>query len=645
MSSSSFQKSGTMVDEQEQSQEQPLGTESLPTNEEESSAPEQSLPSEEPLPSPKEKVAHVDDKKSIEEQKKEQPEPTEETPSAPEEEPAPIKADLPEESLEPKQPAPTEEPPSSLKEEPAPVMADLPKASPQQEQPEETPSSPEEEPAPAKADLPEESPQQEQREPTEEPPSSPEEEAAHVDFDLLDTEGRWLLKVVSGPNTGAEFAMHTGSSYLLGTDAKECDIVFQDLSISRKHARISVDQKEKATLEDLGSRNGTFIAGEKVTKKEITGNVLVTIGTTSFMLYDKEAEHTTVIAPSTQPKKEEKKPEVKEEVPLGPIQQAVLPPLQSEVDRVKEQERVAAKTSRAISTLIILGIVTGLILFLGVGITFLFRTEEVTTQKVSDPEVEITKVLAPFPAIRFSYNPTNNRLMLVGHVLTTTDRSRLLDSLQQLKFLRDIDYSSVVIDELVWRETNQLLSKNPAWKGISLTSPTAGKYVITGFLRTRAQATDLFDYLSLNFPYMDLLEKKVVIEEELVDQVRRELNEAGFRGVVPTLSNGELTLTGNLGEGTRDKFQKLVVLFKSLPGIRTVTLQVAETGQKEAFVDLTQKYQVSGIAKSGKKSSVVINGRILGQGDVLDGMLITEVTPTTIYLEKDDVKYKIDFNQ
>ena len=585
MSVSSFQKSDTMVDQEEKT------VSDVPAEE---TPPQESLSEQ----APEEEAAPISEPVAEKEEMPSEP--------IPETEEAPISESIPETEDTPSEPIPEAEESTSEKEE-----------------------SPSEEEAPEKEEAP-----------------APETEAAHVDFDLLETEGRWLLKVISGPNTGAEFAMHSGSSYLLGTDTKECDIVFQDLSVSRKHARLTIDPRENATLEDLGSRNGTYVSGEKITKKDIAGNVLVTIGTTSFMLYDREAEHTTIIAPTTQSKKDESKEEGKEEgAHLGPIQEAVFAPLQSEVERLKERERMFAKTSRAISSLIILGIVTGLVLLVGVGMVFLFHTEEVSTPKVADPEVEISRVLANFPAIRYSYNPTNNRLLLIGHVLTTTDRQRLLDSLSQLKFLRDIDYSSVVINELVWRETNQLLSKNPAWAGITITSPTAGKFMITGLLKTSKQANELFDYLSLNFPYMDLLEKKVIIEEDLLNQIKRELSGAGFRGVMPTLANGDLTLTGNLGEGTGEKFQKLVTLFKSLPGIRNVNLQVSETGQKEAFVDLTDKYRISGFAKSGKKSSVVINGRILGQGDILDGMLITDVTATTVFLEKDGIKYKIEFNQ
>ena len=565
-----------------------------------------------------------------------------------------------------------------------------------EETPEETPPLPEtssgeidpaensseeslQEQAPYSEELPHEAssseePQPEQPSPIEEPPHSPsfeekvseepsppeesaEEplllpETATVDFDLLDTEGRWLLKVLSGPNTGAEFAMHGGSSYLIGTDTQTCDIVFQDLSVSRKHAKLTIDLKDNAILEDLQSRNGTFVDGEKIDKKPLSGNVLVSMGTTTFMLIDREAERTTIVGGAGLGKKEEpataKTDTEASKLPpqsLGPIQEAVFAPLQSEVDRVKEEERLQAKLSHAISSLVILAIVTGLIMVIGIGGALLFRTEEVTTPVVINPEAEISKALSEFPAIRYSYNPTNNRLLLVGHVLTTTDRGKMLDILQQLKFIKDIDYNNVVIDELVWREINQVIAKNPAWRGISITSPIAGRFILTGFLRSRAQADELFDYVSQNFAYVDLLERRVVVEEELLGQINRELNEAGFRGVTPAISGGDLTLTGSFGIGMKDRFQKLVTLFRSLPGIRTVQVQVSEAGQREAVVDLTSKYRVTGYSKAGNKVSVVINGRILATGDSLDGMYITDITPTTVYLEKDSGKYKIDFNR
>ena len=175
-------------------------------------------------------------------------------------------------------------------------------------------------------------------------------------------------------------------------------------------------------------------------------------------------------------------------------------------------------------------------------------------------------------------------------------------------------------------------------------SPSAGRFVLTGFLQTRTQAEELFDYVSQNFPYIDLLERRVVVEEELLGQITRELSESGFQGVTPSLSGGNLTLTGSIGQGAKDRFTKLTTVFKSIPGIRSVQVLVSEAGQREAVVDLTSKYAVTGYSKAGNRVSVVISGRILAPGDMLDGMLITDVTQDRVFLEKNGMKYKIDFN-
>ncbi len=514
-------------------------------------------------------------------------------------------------------------------------------------------------------------------------------EIAHVDFDLLDTNGRWLLKVLSGPNTGAEFSMQGGSSYILGTDSQQCDIIFQDLSVSRQHAKISVDNRDNAIIEDLGSRNGTFIDGEKITQTPITGNVLVSIGTTTFLLIDREAERTTIVAPrlyaslhdngsmtvggepvdgSLGPQPLPSSPETNNsslgldptgqqisqeslnaqsepQKDLREIHEAVLAPLQSEVDRVKEEEKRQAKLTQATSSLIVLAVITAIILIIGVGTTTLFHTEDVQAPKVLDPEKEIAQRLNDFPAIRYSYNPVNNRLLLIGHVLTSVDRSRMLDSLQQLKFLTNIDYSNVVIDELVYREINQILAKNPAWRSIAISSPSAGKYVLSGFLKTKEQADELYDYISQNFTYVDLLEKRVIVEEDVLGQITRALNSAGLRSIQPSLNGGELTLRGALPGKDKERFSQLVASFKSINGIRSVQILVDETGQAAAYIDLSSKYVTTGFSQQGSSVSVVINGRILSTGDTIDGMTITSITPSTVYLEKGGVKYKIDFNR
>ena len=478
-------------------------------------------------------------------------------------------------------------------------------------------------------------------------------ELAHVDFDLLDTTGRWFLKVLSGPNTGAEFSMQSGTSYLLGTDAASCDIVFQDLSVSRQHARISIDSQDHVAIEDLNSRNGTFVDGEKLTtRRAVITNVLVSMGTTTFMLVDREGEHQTIVSPILAPapeKKEEVKPEV---VPakapgdeLGPIQQAVLAPLQSEVERIKEEERKEARISHAISALVVLASITGLLVVVGVGTTFLFKTQEVPQEHAADADTIISKALKDYPGIRYSFNPTTGRLLLIGHVLTQVDRNKILDTLQDFKFITQIDATNVVIDELVWREINQVISKNPAWRSVSITSPVAGKFVMSGFLKSRRQAEDLYDYVSQNFQYVDLLEKRVIVEEDLKAQIQQKLNESGFRTLQISLNNGELTVSGSIANGTLALYNATVSDIKTLPGIRGVQSFVNEVAPEQTLVNITDRYQVTGYSLHGANLNVVINGRILMKGDIIDGMTIIDIQQNAVFLEKDGVRYRIDFNR
>ena len=47
----------------------------------------------------------------------------------------------------------------------------------------------------------------------------------------------------------------------------------------------------------------------------------------------------------------------------------------------------------------------------------------------------------------------------------------------------------------------------------------------------------------------------------------------------------------------------------------------------------------------GRGFSVVLNGKIYTLGDSVEGMTIAAIEPNTILLEKDGLKYKIDYTR
>ena len=68
----------------------------------------------------------------------------------------------------------------------------------------------------------------------------------------------------SGPLNGQRWMV--GDKIIVGRDM-ECDIIIPSRQVSRKHARLTLT-KSGATLEDLGSKNGTHLNGSMLTEPE-----------------------------------------------------------------------------------------------------------------------------------------------------------------------------------------------------------------------------------------------------------------------------------------------------------------------------------------------------------------------------------------
>ncbi len=463
---------------------------------------------------------------------------------------------------------------------------------------------------------------------------TPPEELHGNTFDLS-IQQRWLLKVVSGPQSGAEFGMEADKSYLIGSDPESCDILFYDLSVSKKHAKISITHDHHCFIEDLSSRNGVLINGHRITQRtELLSAEIISLGTSSFVVIDREKAAQTIVAPSlTKVSDDERLHEAgsSAEQPISTPSKETTGILNAIISQVKHHPFISG------------GIALGVLIF-GIGTISLFHTE---THVIAQQDVALilAKALEPYPDVTYTFNPTNGNLFLVGHVLTGIEKTQLEYALQNLSFITHVDDTNVLVDQYIWQEMNALLSKNPAWAGVSMYASAPGVFTLTGYLKTHQEAAQLTDYLNLNFSYLDRLQNHIVVEEDLYDMIKSQLLGSGFNGVTVQISNGEVTLSGFIPSDHLALYSKLTEAWKNQQGVRIVKSFVVPLAPQDAVINLSDRYQVSGFSmKNNAVISVVINGLILSRGDTLDGMTISSIQPTTIFLEKGGLKFKINYN-
>lgn len=474
------------------------------------------------------------------------------------------------------------------------------------------------------------------REESEEIPEEPM--LADIHFGVGE-QGRWLLKVVGGPNSGAEFYMHSGRSYTLGTDPLSSDIIFQDTSVSRQHARISISEDDHIEIEDLKSRNGIFIKDHRIEGKELLPpSTTITVGTSTFIIYDREADMHTIISPLLPSiVKNLQQEQQKLQSPLD-----IPPPVEDETPAMSAVTEPAP--SRTENLWLILGVAL-LIFAIGYGAYTLFVSSPVEVENQELPEEFIQRVLSGFPDVQHAFNPSTGALALFGHVLTPADKHELLYSLSSSKLIKSMDAQGLIIDEHVWKEFNSVLSNSNQWKGISMHASAPGVFVVTGLLHTRKEGEQLNDYLRVNFPYNELLNNHVVVEEDVLSRVNTLLTNQGLRGITSGFTNGELTFSGHLTNEQPPLLQKVIDQAKEIPGIRSVRNLASTAAPAEiGIINITDRYEISGHSQLGKdKYSVVIDGRILQEGDTLDGMMITKITNSSILLSKGDRLYRINY--
>ena len=92
----------------------------------------------------------------------------------------------------------------------------------------------------------------------------------------------YVMRFISGKYQGGEFPLPDNSEVVIGR-ASDLDMVLVEDMVSRRHAKI-ISQEGRIRIEDLGSTNGTFVNGERVTHSDLHEGDRVLIGTNIIKL-------------------------------------------------------------------------------------------------------------------------------------------------------------------------------------------------------------------------------------------------------------------------------------------------------------------------------------------------------------------------
>ena len=96
------------------------------------------------------------------------------------------------------------------------------------------------------------------------------------------------LVVIGGIDLGCSFPLSTTESTVLGRD-NDCEGIIHDDGISKRHAEVVFDNRERYIIRDLGSTNGIYVDGHKIQQHVLKDGDKILIGRRTilkFMLQD-----------------------------------------------------------------------------------------------------------------------------------------------------------------------------------------------------------------------------------------------------------------------------------------------------------------------------------------------------------------------
>ena len=94
------------------------------------------------------------------------------------------------------------------------------------------------------------------------------------------------LRVLSGEDAGRTVELPEGRPFILGR-VQGCDLVIRDERASRRHAELRLEPGGALRVVDLGSANGTFVDGRRISESVLAGGEELRIGDVELVVLER----------------------------------------------------------------------------------------------------------------------------------------------------------------------------------------------------------------------------------------------------------------------------------------------------------------------------------------------------------------------
>ncbi|SPF42667.1 FHA domain protein (fragment) [Candidatus Desulfosporosinus infrequens] len=96
-----------------------------------------------------------------------------------------------------------------------------------------------------------------------------------VDQGLKGRNSEYFLEIIEGPDIGQSFSLQDAEVFI-GRHG-QCELVLHDPEVSRRHLKIALEENS-LWLDDLGSTNGSFVNGQRITHLSVLPGDRIQIG-------------------------------------------------------------------------------------------------------------------------------------------------------------------------------------------------------------------------------------------------------------------------------------------------------------------------------------------------------------------------------